>query len=64
VVVQTGPQGLGRWQDHQRDVLADFQAAFGAAAGPLMGIALMTDSDNTQSQKEAWYGELRYVRKP
>ena len=60
VVVQTGPQGLGQWQHHQRDVLADFQAAFGEAPGPLMGIALMTDSDNTQSQKEAWYGEMRY----
>jgi Protein of unknown function (DUF3047) len=64
VVVQTGPQGLGRWQDHQRDVLADFQTAFGEPAGPLMGIALMTDSDNTQSQKESWYGPIRYVPKP
>jgi len=61
IVVQAGPQGLGSWQTHQRDVLADFQKAFGEPAGPLIGIGIMTDSDNTQTHKQAWYGDLRYV---
>lgn len=61
IAVQAGPQGLGTWQTYQRDVLADFQKAFGEPAGPLIGIGIMTDSDNTQTHKQAWYGDLRYV---
>lgn len=58
LVVESGPEPLGRWRDHERDVQADFLRAFGEPPGPLMAVALMTDTDNTQSRLKAWYGPL------
>jgi hypothetical protein len=58
IVVDSGPEGLKRWRDHKRDVAADFRRAFGEEPGPLLAIALMTDSDNTKSKSRAWYGPL------
>jgi hypothetical protein len=58
LVVASGEANLGRWQDYQRDVHADFVRAFGEEPGPLLAIALMTDTDNTQTALQAWYGAL------
>ena len=58
IVVDSGPDGLKRWRDHKRDVVADFRRAFGEEPGPLLAIAVMTDSDNTQSKTRAWYGPV------
>jgi hypothetical protein len=58
IVVDSGPEGLKRWRDHKRDVEADFRRAFGEEPGPLLAIAVMTDSDNTKSKSRAWYGPL------
>lgn len=59
LVVETGEQSLGQWRRYERDVGADFVHAFGEAPGPLLVIALMTDTDNTSSQLQAWYGRLK-----
>ena len=59
LVVETGEQALGQWRRYERDVHADFVHAFGEAPGPLLVIALMTDTDNTSSQLQAWYGRLK-----
>ncbi len=58
IVVDAADQHLGRWRDHRRDFEADFRLAFGEAPGPLKAVAVMTDSDNTQSRAEAWYGPI------
>lgn len=58
LVVDSGPAGLGQWRDHVRDIRADFLLAFGEEPGPLRAVALMTDTDNTQSRLTAWYGGL------
>jgi hypothetical protein len=60
VVVESGPAGLGRWQDYRRDVRGDFLQAFGEEPGALIGVALMTDADNTGAQAQAWYGPLQW----
>lgn len=59
LVVESGSQGLGRWLDYERDIRADYERAFGEAPGALIGVALMTDTDNTRSTARAWYGALR-----
>lgn len=61
LVVQSGPQGLGRWVDLERDVAADYRLAFGKAPERLEGVALMTDSNNTGVRSRAWYGPLRWI---
>jgi len=56
--VETGEQSLGQWLRYERNVRADFVRAFGEEPGPLLAIALMTDTDNTSSKLQAWYGSL------
>ena len=60
IVLESGPAHLGQWRSYQRDVRADYRRAFGEDPGALIGVAIMTDSDNTRSRAEAWYGEIRF----
>lgn len=65
IVVDSGATGLRQWRDHRRDLVADFRAAFGEDPGPLQAIAVMTDTDNTGTRAEAWYGPITlHDRKP
>jgi hypothetical protein len=58
LVVESGPQKLKQWLDYERNIKADFERAFGEAPGALVGIALMTDTDNTRSKATAYYGPV------
>jgi Protein of unknown function (DUF3047) len=58
-VVEIGDHSLGHWREYDRDIRADFQAAFGEAPGALVAIGVMTDADNTDSHAIAWYGPLK-----
>ncbi len=64
VVIESGPARLDRWLEYERDIRADYEKAFGEAPGALVGIAIMTDSDNTRQKAKAWYGPLRLQGKP
>jgi Protein of unknown function (DUF3047) len=61
LVVESGGTNLRRWRRYRRNLVADFRRAFGEAPGPLLGIALMTDADNTGSTAEAWYGAVELI---
>jgi len=63
LVLESGPAHLGRWLDYERDIRADYEKAFGEAPGALVGIAIMTDSDNTRQKASAWYGPVSLVSK-
>lgn len=58
LVVESGGARLHQWLDYQRDIAADFEAVFGESPGALVGIGIMTDTDNTQTTAKAWYGPL------
>jgi hypothetical protein len=58
IVVDSGSAQLRRWREHERDLVADYQRAFGELPGRLIGIAVMTDGDNTASRAAAWYGRI------
>ena len=60
-VLESGPGRLNQWLDYERDIRADYVKAFGEEPGALVGIALMTDSDNTRSTARAWYGPLNFT---
>jgi hypothetical protein len=66
IVVDSGPTALGRWRDHERRIADDFRRAFGEEPGALVGIGVMTDTDNTGKRTRAWYGpvELRAAEAP
>jgi hypothetical protein len=61
LVVESGSRSLNRWLDYERDIRADYERVFGEKPGALVGIAIMTDSDNTRSRAQAWYGPVRFV---
>ncbi len=62
MVVESGGKNLGHWLDYERDIRADFVKAFGEEPGALLGVALMTDTDNTQSSTMAYYGPVSLAK--
>ncbi|MEI7784807.1 MAG: DUF3047 domain-containing protein [Betaproteobacteria bacterium] len=64
MVIESGPVGLNRWLDYERDVRADYERAFGEAPGRLVAVGIMSDSDNTGGSVRAWYGPVVLQRSP
>ena len=58
IVIESGPQRVNQLISYERNIKADFEKAFGEAPGALIGIAIMTDTDNTRSHAQAWYGPI------
>lgn len=61
IVVESGAARCGQWLHYRRDLAADFRRAFGEEPGRLIGIALMTDTDNTGAHASGRYGEVRLI---
>lgn len=64
LLIDSGTDRVGQWRKHRRDVRSDFIKAFGEEPGPLVAVALMTDTDNTRSRLRAWYGPLMLEAAP
>lgn len=64
LVLESGPLRLNHWLDYERDIRADYEQAFGEAPGALVGIGIMSDSDNTRQQSTAWYGPVTLLAAP
>jgi len=62
IVVESGSARLGRWLDYERDIVADYRAAFGEEPPPVAGFALMTDADDTGERALAYYGDVALRR--
>jgi hypothetical protein len=59
IVVESGAQGVGTWRSYRRNLLQDYQRAFGGTPQGILGVAVMTDTDNTGAKAEGLYGEIR-----
>ena len=62
IVVESGPSLLGQWVQEERNVYQDYRQAFNADPPMIMGVAIMTDTDDTGETATAHYGEI--VLKP
>lgn len=62
IVAATGREGVGEWHHFSRDIVADYERAFGEKPGRLIGVGVLTDTDNTGETVEAWYGDIRLQR--
>lgn len=58
MVAASGNAGVGRWQNFSRNIVEDYVRAFGEKPGRLIGIGVLTDTDNTEESIEAWYGDI------
>lgn len=58
VAVQSGSSRTGTWVTERRNVLDDYRAAFDGDPPPVNGVAIMTDTDNTNGEATAYYGNI------
>lgn len=59
LVVASGAGGLGQWQSLRRNIAKDYRRAYGTEPGPLLGVAVMTDTDNTGTTAVGQYAGIR-----
>lgn len=57
-VTQSGSEQLGQWVTETRNVYEDYQKAFGEEPPAISGIAIMTDTDNTQETAVTYFGDI------
>lgn len=58
IVAGSGRDRLGQWKRFERNYVEDFIRAFGELPGRLIGVGIMTDTDNTGAEVEAFYGDI------
>lgn len=57
-----GRADVGRWQQEERNVAADFRSVFGREPGPLRYIAVFNDNDQTNEATSALFGPIVSVQ--
>lgn len=60
IAARSGDTSAGNWIHEKRNVRKDFTGAFGLDIRYISGVALMTDSDNSQSEARACYGDIYF----
>jgi hypothetical protein len=58
IAVQSGCERCGQWVTEERNIVEDYSHAFGRQPPQIIGIAIMTDTDNTQEKVTAYYGDI------
>jgi hypothetical protein len=58
IVVESGKTRLNTWVNEERNILEDYQKAFGEAPPFISGVAIMTDTDNTKDSATTYYGDI------
>ncbi len=61
IVATAGAVGVGAWQTVHRNAFDDFRRAFGEEPGRMIGVGVLTDTDNTGESADGWYGDIRFV---
>jgi hypothetical protein len=62
IVADSGAENLGKWRAETRNVYEDYRRAFGEDPPRIRSIGIMTDSDNTGADAEAYYGDISFLR--
>jgi len=63
-VVSRGPLPPGVWREEQADVERDYRARFGAPPPRLVGVGIMSDTDDGCGRARARFGGLRFAPRP
>ncbi|UFS71228.1 DUF3047 domain-containing protein [Geomonas sp. RF6] len=58
VAVESGDEKAGTWVSEERNVYEDYKRIFGEEPPQIGGVAIMTDTDDTQCDATAWYGDI------
>ena len=60
LAVESGASNSGQWRDYKRNVFDDLRQLFSEEITHIDGIAIMTDTDNSQQQAIAYYGDIYF----
>jgi Protein of unknown function (DUF3047) len=63
IVAGSGRKDVGEWHEERVNLLEDFRRAFGEEPPRVKAVGIMTDSDNTGTRAEAYYGDIRFLRR-
>jgi len=61
IVLQSGNERSGEWIGEKRNIVEDYQQAFGKEPPEIIGIGIMTDTDNTGEEVRAYYGDIKLL---
>lgn len=64
IVLQSGVDSGGVWREESRDLLADYRRFFGRDPELVRAVGVMSDTDNTGLEAEAWFADLVLVSRP
>lgn len=62
IVVRSGKGKLNRWITEERNVLDDYRKVFGQEPPMVGGVALLIDSDDTNSKAESFFSRIEFKR--
>jgi len=62
IVTQSGTGKIRQWVTEVRNILEDYRQAFGEDPSKISGVAIMTDTDNTQESVIAYFGDIVFKR--
>jgi hypothetical protein len=57
-VLESGEGLAGTWVHEERDFVADYRAFFSREPEQVSGVAILVDTDNTDSQAVSWFDDL------
>ena len=60
VSVNSGPERVGHWVSHVRDIRKDYKRLFRKKIAVVDAIAIMTDTDNSEQTATAYYGDIKF----
>lgn len=64
VILKNKDSSLQKWYSEERNIYEDYKKAFGEEPKDVISIAIMTDTDNTGSIAESFYGDIAISRIP
>ncbi len=64
IVVESGDENVGEWRVERRNVVEDYERAFGGQAPRISSVAIMTDTDDTGESAVAWFGDISFPAPP
>jgi hypothetical protein len=62
VVLRSGNARSGQWVEEKRNIVEDYKRAFGEEPPEIIGVGIMTDTDNTGEETTGYYGDIVLFR--
>lgn len=62
IAVESGIEKIGTWVAEKRNVYQDYKKLFGNQPSLISGIAIMTDTDNTEESAVAYYDDIVFKK--